>query len=60
MSMRKKTQDTLEVTQLEAVINGCVSPELLQEAAVLPLANAAPLLLEAGVSRSLRLGGGRG
>jgi hypothetical protein len=24
-SMRKKMQDTLEVTQLEAVINGCVS-----------------------------------
>jgi hypothetical protein len=44
---------------LEAVINGCVSPELLQEAALLPLANAT-LLLETGVLESLSLGGGRG
>jgi hypothetical protein len=44
---------------LEAVINGCVSQELLQEAALLPLANAA-LLLETDVLESLSLGGGRG
>jgi hypothetical protein len=43
---------------LEAVINGCVSPELLQEAALLPLANAT--LLETGVLESLSPGGGRG
>jgi hypothetical protein len=54
-----RLQDTLEVTQLEAVINGCVSPELFREASLLPLANATPLL-ETGVLESLSLGGGRG
>jgi hypothetical protein len=45
---------------LEAVINGCVSPELRQEAARLPLVNATPLLLETGAVESPSLGGGRG
>jgi hypothetical protein len=45
---------------LEAVINGRVSPELVQEAALLPLANATPLLLEESVLESRSLGGGRG
>ena len=53
-------RDTPEVTQLEAVVNGCVSPELLHEAALLPLANATPLLLDTGVLESLSPGGGRG
>lgn len=53
-------QDTLEVTQLEAVINGCVSTQLLQEAALMPLTNATPLLPETGVLESLSLGGCRG
>jgi hypothetical protein len=53
--------DTLEVPQLEAVIDGRVSPELVQEAAaLLPLANATPLLLENSVLESLSLVGGRG
>lgn len=53
-------QDTLAITRLEAVIKGCVSPEILQEAALLPLANATPLHLEPGILESLTLGGGRG
>jgi hypothetical protein len=47
------------VTQLEAAINGRVSPELPAEAALLRPANAPPLLLDRGVLESLSLGGGR-
>jgi hypothetical protein len=53
-------QDPLEVTQLEAVIDGSVSPELLQIAALLAHMNSMPLLPEASVLQSLSLGGGRG
>jgi hypothetical protein len=45
---------------LEAVINGCVGPELLLEAAFPLPANATPLLLEPGVRVSVSLCGGRG
>jgi acyl carrier protein len=47
-------QDTLEATQLEAVINDYISRELVQDAALLPLPNTAPLL-ETGVLDSLSL-----
>lgn len=47
-------QDTLEATQLEAVINDYISRELVQDAALLPLSNAAPLL-DTGVLDSLSL-----
>jgi hypothetical protein len=60
MMRMTKMQDTLEVTQLEAAIDGCVRPELLQVAALLALMNSMPLLLEASVLQSLSLGGGRG
>jgi hypothetical protein len=55
-----KMQDTLALTRLEAVINSRVSPELIQKAAFLPLANATPALLEAGVLESRSAGGGHG
>jgi acyl carrier protein len=54
MSMREP-QDTLEVTQLEAVINDYINRELAQDAALLSLANATPLLLDTGVLDSLSL-----
>jgi acyl carrier protein len=53
MSMRKPL-DTLEVIQLEAVINDYISREFVQDATLLPLANATPLL-ETGVLDSLSL-----
>jgi hypothetical protein len=43
----RETQTTLEVTQLEAIINDYISRELIQDAALLPFGNAAPL--QAGV-----------
>jgi acyl carrier protein len=46
--------DVLEVTQLEAVINDYISQELVQDAALLPLSNTAPLL-DTGVLDSLSL-----
>lgn len=49
-------QDMLEVIQLEAVISRSISREIRQEAAHLPLANPAPLLLEASILESLSLG----
>lgn len=45
---------TLEVTQLEAVINDYISQELVQDATLLPLTNATSLL-ETGVLDSLSL-----
>jgi acyl carrier protein len=51
---RRKPQGTLEVTQLEAVINDYISRELVQDATLLPLANATSLL-ETGVLDSLSL-----
>jgi acyl carrier protein len=53
MSMRKP-HDTLEVIQLEAVINDYISREIVQDATVLPLANGTPLL-DTGVLDSLSL-----
>ena len=53
MSMRKQLE-TPEVIQLEAVINDYISREFVQDATLLPLANAAPLL-ETGVLDSLNL-----
>ena len=47
-------QDTLEATQLEAVINDYISRELVQDPALLPLSNTA-LLLDTGVLDSLSL-----
>lgn len=47
-------QETLEVIQLEAVINDFISRELVQDPALLPLSNAAPLL-DTGVLDSLSL-----
>jgi acyl carrier protein len=47
-------QDTLEATQLEAVINDYISRELVQDPALLPLSNTAPLL-DTGVLDSLSL-----
>ena len=46
--------DTLEVIEVEAVINDSVSRELVQDAALLPLANATSLL-DTGVLDSLGL-----
>lgn len=60
MMRMRKMQDTLVVTQLEAVIDGCVSPELLQVEAMLARMNSKPLLPEASVLQSPNLGGGRG
>jgi hypothetical protein len=57
---RGYTKDTLEVAQLETVINGSVGPQLHQEAALQSLANASPLLLETGALESLSLSGGHG
>jgi acyl carrier protein len=51
---RRKPQGTLEVTQLEAVINDYISRELVQDATLLPLANATSLL-ETGVLDSLSM-----
>jgi 2-hydroxymuconate-semialdehyde hydrolase len=53
MSMREP-QDAMEVTELEAVLNDYISRELVQDAALLPLTNATPLL-ETGVLDSLSL-----
>jgi acyl carrier protein len=53
MSMREP-QGTPEVTQLEAVINDYISRELVQDATLLPLANATSLL-ETGILDSLSL-----
>jgi len=53
MSMRKQLE-TPEVIQLEAVINDYISREFVQDATLLPLADATPLL-EAGVLDSLSL-----
>jgi hypothetical protein len=53
-------QDMLEVAQLEAVINRSISPELRQEAALLPLASPTPVPLDAGVLESLSPAGDRG
>jgi len=53
MSM-EELQDTMEVTQLEAVINDYISREFVQDATLLPLANATPLL-DTGVLDSLSL-----
>jgi len=53
MSM-EELQDTMEVTQLEAVINDYISREFVQDATLLPLANTTPLL-ETGVLDSLSL-----
>ena len=50
----RRLQDTMEETQLEAVINDYISQEIVQDAALLPLSNAAPLL-ETGVLDSLTL-----
>lgn len=50
----REPQGTLEVTQLEAVINDYISRELVQDATLLPLTNATPLL-ETGVLDSLSL-----
>ena len=50
----RKQQHTPEVTELEAVINDYISRELVQDPALLPLANATPLL-ETGVLDSLSL-----
>ena len=50
----EEPQDTMEVTQLEAVINDYISREFVQDPALLPLANATPLL-ETGVLDSLSL-----
>jgi acyl carrier protein len=47
-------EGTLEVAQLEAVINDYISREFVQDAALLPLGNATPLL-ETGVLDSLSL-----
>jgi acyl carrier protein len=47
-------RDTLEATQLEAVINDYISRELVQDPAQLPLSNTA-LLLDTGVLDSLSL-----
>ena len=53
MSIRKQLE-TLEVIQLEAVINDYISREFVQDATLLPLANTTPLL-ETGVLDSLSL-----
>jgi acyl carrier protein len=53
MSMTEP-QGTLEVIHVEAVINDYVSREFVRDAALLPLANATPLL-ETGVLDSLGL-----
>jgi acyl carrier protein len=50
----REPHDTLEVTQVEAVINDYISRELVQDAALLPLANATSLL-DTGVLDSLSL-----
>ncbi len=50
----REPQGTLEVTQLEAVINDYISRELVQDATLLPLTNATSLL-ETGVLDSLSL-----
>jgi acyl carrier protein len=50
----RKPQDTLEATQLEAAINDYISRELVQDATLLPLANATSLL-DTGVLDSLSL-----
>jgi hypothetical protein len=49
-----ETQGTLEVSHLEAVINDYIGRELVRDAALLPSANATPLL-ETGVFDSLTL-----
>jgi acyl carrier protein len=51
---RRESQDTLEVTQLETIINDYISRELVRDASLLPLANATPLL-ETGALDSLSL-----
>jgi acyl carrier protein len=53
MSM-SEPHDTLEESQLEAVINDYISRELVQDAALLPLSNATSLL-DTGVLDSLSL-----
>jgi acyl carrier protein len=53
MSMTEP-QGTLEVIRVEAVINDYISREFVRDAALLPLANATPLL-ETGVLDSLSL-----
>jgi acyl carrier protein len=53
MSMRQP-YDTLEVIELEAVINDYISREFVQDPALVPLGNAT-LLLETGVLDSLSL-----
>jgi acyl carrier protein len=53
MSMTEP-HDTLEVTQLEAVINDYISQELAQDSTLLPLSNTTPLL-DTGVLDSLGL-----
>jgi 2-hydroxymuconate-semialdehyde hydrolase len=53
MSIRQR-HDTMEVIQLEEVINGYISREFVQDATLLPLGNATPLL-ETGVLDSLSL-----
>ena len=50
----REPQGTLEVTQLEAVINDYISREFVQDATLLPLTNATSLL-ETGVLDSLSL-----
>jgi len=50
----REPQATLEVIQLETVINDYISREFVQDATLLPLANATPLL-ETGVLDSLSL-----
>jgi acyl carrier protein len=50
----KEPRDTPENRHLEAVINDYISQELVQDAALLPLADATPLL-DTGVLDSLSL-----
>jgi acyl carrier protein len=50
----KEPRDTPEDRHLEAVINDYISKELVQDAALLPLADATPLL-DTGVLDSLSL-----
>jgi acyl carrier protein len=50
----RKLQGTPEVTELESVINGYISRELVQDATLLPLGNATPLL-DMGILDSLSL-----
>jgi acyl carrier protein len=53
MSMQKQ-RDTPEDSHVEAVISDYISRELVQDAALLPIANATPLL-DTGVLDSLSL-----